>query len=130
MPATGSNGTRTTTDKCPFLDVIVPVHNEEKSIETSLVELAQSLEQRLVSYRLIVCEDGSTDKTLQLVKRLSARLPIQVVTSPRRKGYGRAVVDGMRTSTADLCAVIEGDGQTDPASIGILLERLADFDAC
>jgi dolichol-phosphate mannosyltransferase len=114
----------------PFLDVIVPVHNEEKSIEASLLELSQLLAQRLDSYRLIVCEDGSTDKTLLVVKRLSEHLPIQLVSGPTRKGYGRAVVDGMRTSTADLCAVIEGDGQTDPASIAILLERVADFDVC
>src|SRR3954470_16143902 len=104
----------------PFLDVIVPVHNEEKSIEASLLELSQRLAQRFDSYRLIVCEDGSTDKTLLLVKRLSERLPIQVLTAPVRKGHGRAVVDGLRASTADLCAVIEGDGQTDPASIAIL----------
>ena len=115
----------------PFLDVIVPVHNEEKSIEASLVELSRLLGQRLdSSYRLIVCEDGSTDKTLLVVKRLAKHLPIQLISGPTRKGYGRAVVDGMRASTADLCAVIEGDGQTDPASIAILLDRVADFDVC
>jgi hypothetical protein len=36
----------------------------------------------------------------------------------------------MRTSTAELCAVIEGDGQTDPESIAMLLEGLGDLDAC
>lgn len=118
------------THAVPFLDVIVPVHNEEKSIENSLLELSQLLAQRLDSYRLIVCEDGSTDKTLLLVKRLCEQLPIQLVTGPTRKGYRGAVVDGMRTSTADFCAVIEGDGQTDPVSIAILLERVGDFDVC
>lgn len=50
----------------PFLDVIVPVHNEEKSVEKLLLELSQLLERHRFSYRLIVCEDGSTDKTLSL----------------------------------------------------------------
>src|ERR1041385_3016876 len=112
----------------PSLDVIVPVHNEEKSVEASLIELAQLLAQQPGSYRLIVCEDGSTDKTLLRVKQLSERLPILIVTGPARKGHGRAVLDGMRTSTADICAVIEGDGQTDPASIPMMLEQLGDLD--
>jgi glycosyltransferase involved in cell wall biosynthesis len=114
----------------PFLDVVVPVHNEEKSVEKSLLELSRLLAQRPFSYRLIVCEDGSTDKTPLLVRQLSERLPIRVVTDPTRKGHGRAVADGLRTSTAELCAVIEGDGQTDPESIKMLLERLGDLDAC
>jgi glycosyltransferase involved in cell wall biosynthesis len=114
----------------PFLDVIVPVHNEEKSVESSLLELSQLLAQHPFSYRLIVCEDGSTDKTLLLARQLSERLPIWVVTDPKRKGHGRAVVDGMRASTAEVCAVIEGDGQTSPGSITMLLERLGDLDAC
>jgi dolichol-phosphate mannosyltransferase len=118
------------TGTAPFLDVVVPVHNEEKSIETSLLELSQSLAERLASYRLIVCEDGSTDKTPLLVRQLSERLPIQVVTDRLRKGHSRAVIDGMRISTADLCAVIEGDGQTDPVSLTLLLEGLGNFDAC
>lgn len=117
-------------ETCPLLDVIVPVHNEEESVESLLVELSQSLDQHLVSYRLIVCEDGSTDKTLSRVEEISKRLPIQVVTGPERKGHGRAVLDGMRASTAEVCAVIEGDGQTDPASIPILLDQLGDFDVC
>ena len=114
----------------PFLDVIVPVHNEEKSVENTLLELSRLLAQRPFSHRQIVCEDGSTDQTLLLVRQLSRRLPIQVVTDPMRKGHGRAVADGMRMSTAELCAVIEGDGQTDPESIAMLLERLGDLDAC
>lgn len=117
-------------DTRPFLDVIVPVHNEEKSVENSLLELSQLLGQHPFSYRLIVCEDGSTDKTLLLAQRLSERLPIQVVTGALRKGHGRAVADGMRTSTAEFCAVVEGDGQTDPESITMLLEGLGDLDAC
>jgi len=95
-----------------------------------LLELSQLLGQRPFCYRLIVCEDGSTDKTLLLAQQLSERLPIQIVTGAMRKGYGRAVADGMRTSTAEFCAVIEGDGQTDPESITMLLESLGDMDAC
>jgi dolichol-phosphate mannosyltransferase len=89
VDATGhATGNTKRTGRVPFHDVVVPVHNEEKSIETSLLELSQSLAKRLASYRLIVCEDGSTDKTLLLVRQLSERLPIQVVTDPMRKGHG------------------------------------------
>jgi hypothetical protein len=64
----------------------VPIHNEEKSIETSLLGLSQSLAERLASYRLIVWEDGSTGKTPLLVRQLSERLPIQVGNGSFAKG--------------------------------------------
>ena len=111
--------------RLPGLDIVIPVHNEENSIASSLRELCELLAATgKYKFRLIVCEDGSSDKTLQILERLSVDLPIRLVTSPRRKGYARAVTDGLRESEADYCAVFEGDGQTDPRGIEILLDHI------
>jgi glycosyltransferase involved in cell wall biosynthesis len=109
----------------PGLDIVIPVHNEESSIESSLRELCEVLAATgKCKFRLIVCEDGSVDQTLPILERLAVDLPIRLVTSPRRKGYGRAVMDGLWESQADYCAVFEGDGQTDPRGIEILLDQI------
>ncbi len=119
------------TNRWGALDLIVPVHNEEKSIAESLRELSEAMAKRVGDqYRLLICEDGSTDKTLAIVKQLSSELPLLIITSRTRKGYARAVADGLRASTAGLCAVVEGDGQTDPDSLGLLLERIEANDLC
>jgi glycosyltransferase involved in cell wall biosynthesis len=113
----------------PSLDIVVPVHNEESSIESSLRELCRVLATTgKYKLRLIVCEDGSRDRTLQILERLSTDLPIKLVTSPQRKGYSRAVTDGLWESKADYCAVFEGDGQTDPRGVERLLANMADLD--
>jgi glycosyltransferase involved in cell wall biosynthesis len=107
------------------LDIVIPVHNEGRSIESSLEELCRTLTPRGRSdFRLIVCEDGSTDDTLQIIKELSATLPIKLVTAASRKGYSRAVIDGLAASDADCVAVIEGDGQSAPNAINILLDHI------
>lgn len=111
--------------RLPSLDIVIPVHNEESSIESSLRELCEVLAATgKCKFRLIVCEDGSSDKTLQILERLSGDLPIRLVTSPQRKGYARAVADGLWESEADYCAVFEGDGQTDPRGIEVLLDHI------
>jgi len=113
----------------PRLDIIIPVHNEEGSIEASLRELCQVLAtDGRCTFRLIVCEDGSSDKSLEILETLSTEMPIKLVTGRRRKGYARAVADGLRAANADYLAVFEGDGQTDPRGIKILLDQIGPVD--
>ena len=111
------------------LDIVIPVHNEGRSIESSLKEFCRALNARgRTDYRLIVCEDGSTDDTLRIIRDLSETLPINLITSGARKGYSRAVIDGLAASDADWVAVIEGDGQSDPNAINILLDHINESD--
>lgn len=97
----------------PDLDIVLPVHNEAGSIEATVRELCDEIAPRL-ALRLIICEDGSTDGTVDVLTRLQARYPIQLITGPSRKGYSRAVIDGMRASRAPHLLTIDSDGQCDP----------------
>lgn len=97
----------------PILDVLLPVHNEGASIEATLREIYEELSPR-VPLRFVICEDGSKDNTKEVLRRVSESLPMKLIMSDARKGYSRAVVDGMMESTAPYLLCLDSDGQCDP----------------
>lgn len=104
------------------VDVILPAHNEAESISATLREFHEVAGREAgVDLRFIVCEDGSSDGTPDVVRSLQGELPIVLLTSPDRKGYSRAVVDGLERSDRELVAFVDSDGQCDPADLPKLL---------
>ena len=110
------------------VDLVIPVHNEVETIEATLRDFARLNDDGDPRIRFIVCEDGSSDGTPELVRTLSDSLPIQLITSTARKGYSRAAVDGLKAATADLVAFSDSDGQYDPLDLDRMLEEVDDVD--
>ena len=109
------------------LEVLLPVHNEGESIETVIREIYQTIGSRVLM-RFIVCEDGSTDDTKKVLTRLARKLPIKLTLSDARKGYSRAVLDGMAQLTAPYLLCLDSDGQCDPEDFLRLWEKRRDAD--
>ncbi len=101
------------------LEVFLPVYNEAESIEATLREIHEELTREL-RVRFIICEDGSTDNTKAILQRLSNELPIRLNLSDTRRGYSRAVRDGMLMLEADYLLCLDSDGQCDPKDFGQL----------
>jgi len=95
------------------LDVLLPVHNEADSIGDTVREI-HDVFAPLVSFRFVICEDGSFDDTKAVLTELSKTLPMKLVMSDERKGYSRAVSDGMKASDAPYLLCLDSDGQCDP----------------
>ncbi len=111
------------------IDVVLPVHNEGASIAGVLREFHRVVaEEGRQPVRFVVSEDGSTDDTVAVLRSLSGSLPIELLSSTARKGYSRAVVDGMRATRSDLVAIVDSDGQCDPADLLRLRDRMGDAD--
>jgi dolichol-phosphate mannosyltransferase len=91
------------------LQIILPVHNEEESIEKTIKDICISLSG--ISFQIIVCEDGSIDGTKKILVGLSKKYPLFLNMSEKRKGYSNAVCDGVSISTAQYILCIESDGQ-------------------
>ena len=106
------------------IDIVLPAHNEGDGIGEVLREFHAVSSAAGISVHFVVCEDGSTDNTVEVVEALADDLPITLLTSKERKGYSRAVVDGLRETTADLVGFIDSDGQCDPRDLANLLGRL------
>ena len=109
------------------VDIVLPVHNEAIRIEATIRELYAEIGARL-TVRLIVCEDGSVDDTVGVVTGLATHYPITLITSTARKGYSRAVIDGMKASTAPYVLAVDGDGQCDPTDFWALWELRRECD--
>ena len=110
------------------IDIVLPAHNEADSIGATLREFHEVAQAGGLTVRFIVSEDGSSDATVAIVRALAATLPITLLTEARRKGYSRAVTDGLRTSTADLVVCVDADGQCDPRDLIRLHDALDGHD--
>jgi len=110
------------------IDVVLPAHNEADSIGATLREFHEVAHATGLTVRFIVSEDGSSDATVTIVRTLAAALPITLLSEARRKGYSRAVTDGLRASTAGLVACVDADGQCDPRDLARLRDALDGHD--
>jgi dolichol-phosphate mannosyltransferase len=101
----------------PELEILLPVHNEADSIEATVREIYEELSPQ-VSLRFLICEDGSRDNTKEILRHLSQSIPMNLILSDERKGYSRAVKDGMKALEAPYLLCLDSDGQCDPKDFG------------
>lgn len=105
------------------LSVIIPAHNEEQVIGTVIKEVYDVLGSG-DDVEVIVVDDGSTDRTAQVINEAGARM----IKHPYRKGNGAAIKTGIRNASGDVFVFMDGDGQHNPQDIPRLLEPIGDYD--
>jgi dolichol-phosphate mannosyltransferase len=106
------------------LSVVVPVKDEEGNVEPLVREIATAVAGE-AGPELIFVDDGSTDATAEILKKLKAELPqLRVISHGRNSGQSRAVRTGVRAARSDIVATLDGDGQNDPADIPRLVSEL------
>ena len=96
------------------LSVVLPVYNEVQTIETVLSSWQKLLDKQPLSYQFVVCEDGSSDGTSQLLRRIRKRYKLHLNQKLERRGYGGAVIDGITSANSEYILSIDSDGQCDP----------------
>lgn len=100
--------------KVAFLSVFFPAYNEEKNIKQVVTEAIKILEKIASKFEIIVIDDGSTDKTGAIVKRLITKEKrISLVTHTPNRGYGAALKSGFAHSQYPWIAYTDADGQFD-----------------
>jgi glycosyltransferase involved in cell wall biosynthesis len=109
------------------LEVLLPVHNEAETIGATIREIYGEVSRRL-DVRFIVCEDGSKDGTQAALTALSREIPMNLSLSEARKGYSRAVRDGMRALASPYLLCLDSDGQCDPKDFWNLWDARHDAD--
>jgi dolichol-phosphate mannosyltransferase len=101
----------------------IPVYNEERHLEQVLDEV------RRYSPDILVVNDGSTDRTAELLARQER---ITVITHPQNRGYGAALISAfahaLTRPDVDVLVTMDCDGQHEPARIPVLLEAIHDAD--
>ena len=106
------------------LSVVIPVCNEEESIGILIEEITQALVQKY-QHEIIVVDDGSTDKTLEVLLKIKKDLPtLRVIKHLQNSGQSTAVRTGVQYANSNWIATLDGDGQNDPADIPNLYNEL------
>ena len=113
--------------KIKNISMIFPVYNEKNSIEKVLIEWKETLKNYDLIYELVVCEDGSTDGTSELLKRISSKYKLTLNQSNKRRGYGGAVIAGIIDAKYNNILCVDSDGQCDPKDIGKFIDNNLEF---
>jgi glycosyltransferase involved in cell wall biosynthesis len=107
------------------ISVVVPVHDEERSVTLLYDELQSALEPLHEPWEVIFVDDGSTDGTFSALTRLhSSEQNVRVVRLRRNFGKAAALVAGFDQAHGETVVTIDGDLQDDPAEIPRLLAKL------
>ena len=97
----------------PFLSIVIPAYNEEKRIGASLTKIMDYMEQKKLSYELVIADDGCRDNTEAVVKSIVGnRAPLQYLKGEGNKGKGNAVKRGMIASQGDFSLLTDADLST------------------
>lgn len=104
------------------LSIVVAFYNEEKMIEKTHSEISKQLQEMLGKavddYELVYVNDGSKDKTLTLMKEITAQEPrVRFISFSRNFGRESAILSGLRYATGDAVMLMDGDLQHPPALI-------------
>ena len=108
-----------------MVSVVIPVHDEERSVALLYDELRSALESLGLDWEAIFVDDGSTDGTFAALTRLhSGNDNIRVVRLRRHFGKAAALGAGFDQARGDTVVTMDGDLQDDPAEIPRLLAKL------
>jgi dolichol-phosphate mannosyltransferase len=100
------------------LSVVIPAHDEEGSIASTVHGLVGALAEERIPYEVLVVDDASTDRTRELVEGLSEANPaVRYVRSHNPPGFGYTVRAGLDRFTGDAIAIVMADGSDDPADL-------------
>ena len=108
-----------------MISVVVPVHDEERSVGLLYEELQASLDPLDEPWEAVFVDDGSTDGSFGALTRLHAGAAnVRVVRLRRNFGKSAALAAGFAVAEGDTVVTIDGDLQDDPAEIPRLLAKL------
>ena len=94
------------------LSIILPVYNEEKDINNVVASIIKNIPGHIPGFEIILVNDGSTDKTKDILRSLSARYAaLRIANNAVNQGYGAAIKKGIAKAEKEWLLIMDGDGQ-------------------
>ncbi len=112
-------------DAKPDLSVVIPVFNEEESVDALCESVHAALSSLGRSYEVVLVDDGSRDRTVEKLRALCRRIPhLRVIIFRRNFGQTAAMSAGFAAARGQVIVTMDADLQNDPADIPKLLSRM------
>jgi dolichol-phosphate mannosyltransferase len=109
----------------PKLSIFLPVYNEEENLERLHEKLVAAMAEFGQSFEAIYVDDGSTDRSLELLKKFAASdRRVRVISFRRNYGQTAAMAAGIDAARGEVLIPMDADLQNDPADIKRLLAKL------
>lgn len=114
-----------TTPPSPDLSIVVPAFDEERSLPILHREIVEAVEGSRWSFELLFVDDGSTDRTPDVLREIAAGDPrVRVLRQEPNRGQSAALASGWEAARAPVVVTMDADLQNDPADIPTLVEAL------
>ena len=108
-----------------YVSVVIPLCNEEENLAPLLAALDAALAAAPFYWELILVDDGSLDRTLELALAMAAHAPhMRVIALQRNYGQTAAMQAGIEHANGDIIVTLDGDLQNDPADIARMVAEL------
>lgn len=107
-----------------MISAIIPVFNEEESLEAFYKVLLPNLSKLDKSYEIIFVDDGSTDRSLEILKKFEKENKnVRILSFRQRRGKAEALTSGFRVANGDLIVTLDADLQDRPEEIKNLIKK-------
>lgn len=109
--------------------VLLPAYNEEDSLPQLMPKLRKTLEQLGEEYRIIACNDGSRDRTQEMLERLSSEMPLEIIRHKINRGLGESVRDLFEraselVSDGDVIIRLDCDDTHEPEYLPAIVDKV------
>src|SRR5215207_6586844 len=113
------------------LSVVIPAHNEESSIKSSILEIHTTLVKNNISHEILVVNDNSMDGTEDVLKNLMHEVnSLRYITNPGANGFGYAVRLGLENFSGECVAIMMGDRSDSPDDLVKFYNKMLDGYDC
>ncbi|CCB85357.1 MULTISPECIES: glycosyltransferase family 2 protein [Parachlamydia] len=115
--------------KHPYYSIVIPLKDEEDNIIPLIAEVESVMEKLEQPWELICVEDGSQDKTPDILKALAQEKPyLRALIFTQNFGQSSAFDAGFKAARGEFVITLDGDRQNDPSDIPRLLEAAKEYD--
>jgi len=105
--------------------IVIPFYNEEENIPLMVEKVVDAMSKVGGSYEIIAIDDGSTDRTFEVLKQQKLHAEsLRIIKFRRNFGQTQAMQAGIDHARGDIIITMDGDLQNDPADIQRLLEKM------
>jgi glycosyltransferase involved in cell wall biosynthesis len=109
----------------PDLSIVVPIYNEEENLEDLVAAITAAMQDYTDSYEVVLVDDGSTDRSFEILKRLAMNNPkVRVIRFGINYGQTAAISAGFHHARGRILITMDADLQNDPTDIPMLIEKM------